>query len=185
MTRLLAALLLLAGPAAALAGERTLVVKTFEDERYPADPAVCAAAGFTPVNVVLGASVWSLQTRASRGEVMNDAIRFLGTATGCGRMTSATPFTPGQLFVIQFDLQDGTYVASGTCDITSVTVPVTGIMLAGCALRIVQAPEGVVGGIATSASVFNPYSIPGFGTGSVWTLHLYTTADDDDRHDRD
>jgi hypothetical protein len=59
-------------------------------------------------------------------------------------MTSATPFTPGQLFVIQFDLQDGTYVASGTCDITSVTVPVTGIMLAGCALKIVQAPEGVV-----------------------------------------
>ena len=47
-------------------------------------------------------------------------------------------------------------------------------MLAGCALKLVGAPEGVLGGLVTSASVFNPYSIPGFGTGSVWTLHLYT-----------
>jgi hypothetical protein len=173
MRSLLAALLLL-GPALALAGERTLLLKTFEDESTPADPQVCANAGFTPVNVVLGASVWSLQTRAARGEVMNEAIRQLGTATGCGRMTSGTPFAPGQLFVIQFDLEDGTYLASGTCDIVSVTVPTPGLMLAGCALTIVSAPPGVVGGIATSASIFNPYSIPGFGTGSVWTLHLYT-----------
>jgi len=173
MLRLLVALFALT-PALAFAGERTLVVKTFEDPRYPADPAVCANAGFTPVNVVLGASVWSLQTRASRGEVMNEAVREVGTATGCGRMTTAVPFSPGQLFVIQFDLEDGAYVASGTCDIVSVTVPTTGIMLAGCALKIVSAPPGVVGGIASSASVFNPFSIPGFGTGSVWTLHLYT-----------
>jgi hypothetical protein len=173
MRSLLAALLLL-GPILASAGERTLLVKTFEDEGTPADPQVCANAGFEPVNVVLGASVWSLQTRASRGEVMNESIRQLGTATGCGRMTSATPFAPGQLFVIQFDLEDGTYLASGTCDIVSVTVPTPGLMLAGCALEIVTAPPGVVGGIAASASIFNPYSIPGFGTGSVWTLHLYT-----------
>jgi hypothetical protein len=173
MRSFLVALVLL-GPALALAGERTLIVKTFEDERTPADPQVCANAGFTPVNVVLGASVWSLQTRASRGEVMNEAIRQVGTATGCGRMTSGTPFTPGQLFVIQFDLEDGSYLASGTCDIVSVTVPTPGLMLAGCALKLVSAPAGVLGGLVTSASVFNPYSIPGFGTGSVWTLHLYT-----------
>jgi hypothetical protein len=89
-------------------------------------------------------------------------------------MTSAEPFTPGQRFAIQFDLEDGTYVASGTCDIVSVTVPAPGVMLAGCALAIEKAPPGVVGGVATSASIFNPYGIPGFGTGSVWTLHLYT-----------
>jgi hypothetical protein len=171
--RLAAALLLLAGPAAALAGEKTLVVKTFEDPRHPATAADCAALGL-PSNVVLGASVWSVQTRASRGEVMNETVKFLGTAVGCGVMTSPVPFTPDQKFLIKFDLGDGTYVAQGACDIVSITVPTTGLMLAGCALKIVSAPEGVLGGLATSASIFNPKGIPGFGTGSVWTLHLYT-----------
>jgi len=176
MLRLVAVLALLAGPAAALAGERTLVVKTFEDPEYPATPADCAALGL-PANVVLGASVWSVQTRASRGEVMNEAVKFLGAATGCGVMTSPMPFTPDQKFLIKFDLADGTYVARGTCDIVSITVPTPGLMLAGCALKLVSAPEGVLGGLATSASIFNPNGIPGFGTGSVWTLHLYTQDD--------
>jgi hypothetical protein len=39
---------------------------------------------------------------------------------------------------------------------------------------IEKAPPGVVVGVATSASIFNPCGIAGFGTGSVWTLHLYT-----------
>ena len=173
MLRLVAALLLLAGPAASLAGEKTLVVKTFEDPRFPATAADCAALGL-PSNVVLGASVWSVQTRASRGDVINEEVKFLGTAVGCGVMTSPVPFTPDQKFLIKFDLADGTYVAQGTCDIVSITVPTTGLMLAGCALKIVSAPEGVLGGLATSASIFNPMNIPGFGTGSVWTLHLYT-----------
>ena len=175
MVRVLAALLLLAGPAAALAGERTLILKTLEDESTPADLRVCDDAKFAaPVNVVLGASVWSLQTRASKGEVMNETIRNLGTATGCGLMTDPRPYAPAQRFVIQFELEDGTYLADGTCDIVSATVPTAGILLAGCALRLVKAPEGVLGGVVTSASVFNPKGIPGFGTGSVWTLHLYT-----------
>jgi len=173
MRALLAALLLL-GPVLASAGERTFVVKTFEDPKTPPDPAFCAAAGFAPGDVQLYASVWSLQTRAKNGEVMNEAIRKVGTANACGHMTSATPFTPGQVFVIQFDLEDGSYYAAGTCDIVSVTVPATGVMLAGCSLRLERAPAGVLGGLVTSASVFNPYSIPGFGTGSVWTLPLYT-----------
>lgn len=161
-------------PALALAGERTLVVKTFEDDRFHADLATCQATGYSPLNVILGASVWSLRTHAKDGEVVNDAVRFLGTATGCGQMTSAVPYAAGQLFLIRFDLEDGSYVAKGTCDIASVTVPRVGIMLAGCALRIESGPAGVIGGIATSASVFNPYGLPGFGTGSIWTLHLYT-----------
>ena len=173
MLRLVAALLLLAGPAAALAGEKALVLKTMEDPRYPATAADCAALGL-PSNVVLGASVWSLQTRASRGDVINEEVKFLGTAVGCGVMTTAVPFSPDQKFLIKFDLADGTYVAKGTCDIVSITVPATGLMLAGCALKLVSAPDGVLGGLATSASVFNPAKVPGFDTGSVWTLHLYT-----------
>jgi hypothetical protein len=168
------AVLLALVPALALAGERTLLLKTFEDARYPADLALCEAQGYPKLNVVLGASVWSLQTNAARGEVTNDEIRLLGSATGCGMMTSAVPYTPRQPFLIRFQLEDGTYTAKGECDIVSVTVPAQGLMLAGCALRLVEAPEGVVGGFATSSSVFNPYGVAGFGTGSVWTLHLYT-----------
>lgn len=173
MARLLAALVALV-PALALAGERTLVVKTYDDARFPANMETCLAAGYSPLNVILGASVWSLQTKVPSGEVKHEAQKFLGTATGCGQLTSPMPFAAGQLFLIRFDLADGTYVASGTCDIVSGTVPTAGIMLAGCALRLTSAPEGVIGGIAASASVFNPAGIPGFGTGSVWTLHLYT-----------
>jgi hypothetical protein len=173
MLRTFAALLALL-PALALAGERTLVLKTTEDARYPATPGLCEAQDYPVLNVVLGASVWSLQTNAAKGEVMNDAIRFLGTATGCGMMTSPAPYTPKQPFFIQFELGEGTYAFRGECDIVSVTVPTKGIMLAGCALRMIDPPAGMLGGFATSASVFNPAGIPGFGTGSVWTLHLYT-----------
>jgi hypothetical protein len=30
-----------------------------------------------------------------------------------------------------------------------------------------------VGGLATSASVFNPAGLPGFNTGSLWTLRVF------------
>jgi hypothetical protein len=174
MRALLAALVLL-GPALASAGERTLVLKTFEDPSTPPDPQVCANAGF-PVNVPLGASVWSLQTKARSGEIVNETIRQVGTVTGCALMTSVQPYAPGQRFLMRFALEDGVYVATGTCDLASFGVPVPGLMLVGCALRVVEGP-GIVGGIATSASVFVPPGvgeIPGFGTGSIWTLHLYT-----------
>jgi hypothetical protein len=38
----------------------------------------------------------------------------------------------------------------------------------------VEVPPGFVGGVATSNSVFNPFRLPGFGTGSLWTVRLYT-----------
>ena len=37
-----------------------------------------------------------------------------------------------------------------------------------------EAEKEIQKGIATSASVFIPYAIPGYDTGSFWTLHLYT-----------
>ncbi len=179
MPRLLAlALLASLLPASALAGERVLTFRTAEDAAYPADMALCNAFfGSAPERqrVVLGAGVWSYRTRASDGTVVNESARFLGTATGCGIMTSPVPFTPAQAFTIRFDLDDGTYVATGTCDIVSVDVPQRGLLLAGCALRLVAMPDGVLGGIAASTSVFNPAQLPGYGTGSIWTMHLYTT----------
>lgn len=173
MIRSLVALLALV-PALALAGERTLILKTMEDAvHYPPDMSACDKAGMAwKPNVPLGASVWSLQTNAARGEVMNDEVRFLGTATGCGWLTNPAPYADKQMFLIQFNLRDGTYVASGQCDIISYAAK--NVALAGCALKLIEAPEGVVGGFATSSSVLTFGTVEGFGTGSIWTLHLYT-----------
>lgn len=178
MLRTAAALLALL-PALALAGERTLIVKTYEDARYPADMTVCQASGYDPLNIVLGASVWSLQTNAARGEVMNEGIRFLGRVTACGSAPSLQQVPPptfadDQYFLMKFDLEDGTYLFKGECDLASWWVPVPGVLLVGCTLRLVEKPAGVLGGIATSSSVFTPRTLQDFATGSVWTLHLYT-----------
>ncbi len=186
--RPLAALALALLPLLASAGERVLVLRTQEDPRSPADLATCAAAPFSPVNVVLGASAWTIRTGARSGELRDGELRFAGTATGCGRLTTAAPFVP-QPFRIRFDLADGTYVADGTCTITSGDVPQAGLLLLGCALKVVSAPPGVTGGSLVSASVFNLANLPGFDTGSIWTLRLYddrpAPAGDDDHDDRD
>ncbi len=167
-----AALALLLAPLLAPAEERILVLRTVEDPRYPASAEVCAGAPFQPVNVRLGASVWTVRTRARDGVLVNDDVRFAGTATGCGLLSSASPFV-AQPFLIRFDLQDGSYTAVGTCTITSNLVPVPGLLLVTCAMTMVAVPPGVVGGSATSASVFNPYGLDGFDTGSIWTLRLH------------
>ena len=114
------------------------------------------------------------EPRASDGAVMNDDVQFVGTATGCGTVTSLAPFGPAQPFSIHFDLPDGRYSAVGTCTVTNAHVPAPGVFLVTCGLPVVAAPEGVVGGSATSTSVFNPYGVQGFGTGSFWTLRLFT-----------
>jgi hypothetical protein len=178
--RSLLAALALAGPALALAGEETFIFKTFEDESTPPVMSICENAGFPkPVNVFLGASVWSLKTSGMDGEVVRETVRKVGTVTGCGVLTSFSTFEPEQYMLMHFELADGAYVFSGQCDVVSFGVPAPGLMLVGCALGLVDAPPGVVGGLATSASIFTPWEIPGYSTGSVWTLHLYTEDDED------
>jgi len=174
MLRSAAALLALV-PALALAGERTILLKTFEIPLTAPVVEYCQRQGFDPLNIVLSARAWSFRTNAARGEVMNETVRFLGDVIGCGSMDVPTKeYAPEQFFLIRFDLEDGRYVARGECDLVSQTVPVPGLLLVGCALRLVEMPEGVRGGFATSATIFNPFKVQGFDTGSVWTLHLYT-----------
>jgi hypothetical protein len=169
---LLALLALLAAPLLAGAEERILVLRTVEDPRFPARADVCAAAPFQPVNVVLGASAWTIRTRGRDGQLVNDDVRFMGPVTGCGRLATTTPLV-AQPFLIHFQLPDGAYTAVGTCSITSNAVPVPGLLLVSCGLSITSAPPGVLGGSATSASVFNPFGLAGFDTGSIWTLRIH------------
>lgn len=148
--------------------DRVLIVKTAEDPAIPSHPAACPFAA----NVFLGATVWSVQSEAAGAELINRDVRQVGTAAACVQITSLAPFATAP-FYIEFALDEGTISAQGVCTVTSNNVPVPGLILAGCALNVVGAPAGIAGGNATSNSVFNPRGLPGFNTGSFWTIRLY------------
>lgn len=157
----------------AVAEERFYLLRTQEDPSVFAD----CPAGDT---VRLGALVYAPRTRASDGLVMKDAGRPIGTAIGCGKLLTYTPFDAKvqSPFAMRFDLDDGTFTAKGTCTITSLSFPIPNLpaplMLVGCTLDVDADPsQRVVNGTATSASVFTPVALPGYGTGSFWTLQLY------------
>lgn len=159
----------------ALADEVAYQFRSVEDPAFPADNALCAQAPFR-VNVKLGASLWSEHVRAVDGRIMDDAVLRIGKATACLQLTNFL-FPPGlsQNFYAVFDLPSGRYTGVGTCTLSSNNVPKAGLVLAGCTLNVVTGPDGVLGGMITSASVFNPARLTGFNTGSMWTLKAYTS----------
>ncbi len=150
--------------------------RSIEDPEFPADRSVCTDAGFT-TNVYLGASLWSEAGTASSGRIVNNSVRRIGRATACARITDPT-FPPGlpQLFYVRFDTEEGTFIARGACTLVSNDVPEAGLVLAGCHLKMVSAPPFARGGVVTSLSVFNPRGLPGYNTGSEWTLQWYPQA---------
>ena len=174
------AVFLIAGPAAAQGGppagepgQHTLVFRSLEDANVSSHPKECPFPG---ANLFLGATLSSIQTDAGDSRVVNEAVHQIGTAAACGLITTAS-LVP---FYIEYTLNPrhhggNTFVAVGACQVVSDNVPRPGIVLAGCALRVTQGPEGFLGGIATSMSIFNPLRLQGAGTGSFWTLRTYAT----------
>lgn len=163
----------LLGASAAVGQERVVLFRSMEDPSTPPDPAVCDRAPFL-ANAQLGASLWSVRTGARDGEVKDDDVRRIGRATACVQLTNFL-FPPGldQNFYAEFELQEGTVVATGSCKLVSNDVPEAGIVLAGCSLKVVSGPRGTLGGVVTSSSIFNPFGVEGFNTGSYWTALLY------------
>jgi hypothetical protein len=173
LVSLAVASLLLLAAGAARADERVFVLRTQE---HPSVVPDCPEDD----TVRLGALVYAPLVNPLNGAVLRDTLRPIGVAIGCGKLLTYTPFDPEvqSPFSMRFELPGGTYTAHGTCTITSLTFPVPGVpaplLLVGCALDVDADPAlGVVNGIATSASVFTPYPLPGYGTGSFWTLQLY------------
>jgi hypothetical protein len=154
-------------------GVRVYQFRTEEDPEVTGADAFCATAPF-PVNVKLNASAYSTRTRASDGLVINQDANRVGTALACAQITNFS-FPQGlqQNFMARFELPDGTYDAIGTCTLISNHVPQGGLVLAGCNLRLTNVPAGVIGGAAVSLSVFNPFRLTGFATGSQWTIQAY------------
>jgi hypothetical protein len=143
-----------------VAPPRTIVFRTVEDASVLARPDGCP---WPDANVVLGGRMLALEGSGK-----------LGIAQVCARVSKA--LEPGEEvpFYAEFRFDTGDcYRAEGVAHVLSADVPAPDIVLAGCVLRLVDGPEGLVGGVATSASVFNPTRRPGVETGSVWTLMAY------------
>ncbi len=154
-------------------GVQVLRFRSEEDPSVTPDPAVCAAAGFTS-NVRFGAVLYSEASNGQEGRIVNRSARRIGTATACARITDPR-FPPDlrQEFYVRFDLPEGPITAKGGCTLVSNDVPTAGLVLAGCHLRVTEAPSWYRGGAVASLSVFNPRKIPGYLTGSDYTLQLY------------
>jgi hypothetical protein len=122
-----------------------------------------------------------------RADVLPDANLFLagriepvdggkafGSAVACAAVTA--PLEPDTVvpFYAELTFADGDeFAATGTARVLSADVPEQGVILAGCSLRLVDGPPGLLGGALTSASVFNPARREGVTTGSIWTLLAY------------
>lgn len=141
---------------------RTLVFRTVEDadaaERPDRDP-------FADANLFLAGRILQL------AEYGDDA---LGVAVACAQIDRPLVRDVVVPFFAEFRFDDGgTYVADGVARVIDADVPQPGVVQAGCALRLVSGPLGVLGGTATSASVFDPRGTLETGTGSVWTIRAY------------
>jgi hypothetical protein len=157
-------------------GVRVYQFRTEEDPTVTGANDFCATAPFH-VNVKLNASAWSVRTRAADGQVVNQDAKRVGTALACAQLTNfAFPAGLQQNFYARFQLPSGSYTALGTCTLISNKVPVAGLVLAGCTLALTEMPASVIGGAAVSLSVFNPRRLPGFATGSYWTIQAYDRA---------
>ena len=150
----------------------TYFFRTIEDASVESRP---HNSPFADANLFLGGRMFSIVTRG--GEVTVEDEAEVGVASACAVVTSA--LVPGLLvpFYAEFSFHEGAaYAAEGTAQVTSADVPEEGVVLAGCALRVVSGPPGCTGGAAASLSIFNPAGKPGAGTGSFWTLRAYFDA---------
>ncbi len=169
---LCAAVLVLSSPA--LAGEVMYQFRSEEDPKAVADPAAACKVAPFEVNVRLPGSLFVPEPSAD-GKVKPGGQKKVGTGLACVRITDRT-FPEGSQadMYARFEVPEGRFVAVGKCTVVSNAVPKPGIVLAGCALKLIEQPAAYAGGFATSASVFNPMGQPGFNTGSLWTLRVFT-----------
>jgi hypothetical protein len=136
------------------------VFRTVEDPAVPARPEHCP---WPEANVLLGGRMRDL-----------DGSSELGIAQACAWVSSTLEPGVQVPFYAEFRFDTGDeYRAEGTAHVVTSDVPEADVVLAGCALRLIDGPAGFLGGLAASASVFNPRRLDGVETGSTWTLHAY------------
>mgnify|MGYP007096626955 CR=1 FL=1 len=167
--------------APALAQEATVLQLVSVHDPAAADPSVCSIPGAPgTVRLVLGGTFSSVRTEASSGKVNDAHPHTVGTGTACidvpvAHLNPASFFPIGEHLTIYGDWHFGRLhmAGEGRCTYQTNDLPVPGVVLTGCTMEITDAPEGYLGGLASSNSVFNPLSIPGYSTGSFWTFRLF------------
>jgi hypothetical protein len=101
----------------------------------------------------------------------------LGVALACSELSGPLVRDVVAPFYAEFRFDDGeTYTGDGVARVLDADVPEAGVVQAGCTLRLVSGPPRLLGGMATSASVFDPAGALETGTGSVWTIRAYFGA---------
>jgi hypothetical protein len=137
------------------------------------------------VLVMLDAELWSSQTRAKDGKVVNPEVRRVGTGSACTWMDPIAIFAPidptqplpNAPIYGEFQVGDLSFAVAGEATLTSNTIPVPGVALAvGSMIIPPDESQGLLGGVASSNSVFNLLQLPGFRTGSFWTVRIYREA---------
>ena len=163
--------LALALPLSARAGEVSYQFRTQEDPKA-ADPSLCQDAPFQ-ANVKLPGVV-SVPDKDGNGKLKGGGQKAVGKARACSLITDRT-FAEGSQadMYASFDLPEGHFAAVGKCTAVSNAVPRPGVVLVGCTLKLTEFPQAYAGGFATSSSIFNPLGLPGYNTGSLWTLRLF------------
>ncbi|QRN92804.1 hypothetical protein JRI60_26705 [Archangium violaceum] len=172
--------LVLGLPTAVLAGEQVFLFRT-EESSGAVDTGGCRAAPFE-VNVRLPANVFVRDFRAGGGKKGTGGERLRGKALACAHITDPS-FAEGSTadFYVHFILPEGHFTGLGRCTMVSNGVPRPGLVLTSCALKLTEFPAGYVGGFVTSSSVFNPKGLPGYNTGSFWTLRVFEPDTTDTR----
>jgi hypothetical protein len=142
---------------------------------------------------MLDAVLWANQTRAKDSKVVNPEIRLVGTASACAWLSPSLlfanlppatyppvpidpkqPFPSGPIYG-EMEIGDLFFPAGGECLITSNTIPELYLALGSCNLLIPpDEDQGRLGGNVSSNSLFNVLGLPGYNTGSFWTVRIYT-----------
>lgn len=167
--------------APALASDEILIAfQSINDPDVTPDPTVCPRSGFPAdgdfVISEFGASLFAQRTHPQTGLIRTEARRQIGTATACVSLDLQNlDFVPGDQIPIfgEFTLYGIPFELDGTCTVASNDIPVAGLFLTACAMATTTPPAGIAGASAASNSVFNVNQIPGFDTGSFWTLRIF------------
>jgi hypothetical protein len=174
MSRIAVGVAVLALSSSALAGEVMYQFRSEEDPKALADPAAACKVAPFEVNVRLPASLFVPEKHSADGKVKPSGQKKVGTGLACARITDrAFPEGSQADMYARFELPEGRFTAVGKCTVVSNAVPRPGVVLTGCVLKLTEFPAAYVGGFATSASVFNPMGLPGFNTGSLWTMRVF------------
>ncbi len=174
--------------AAAQEVDKTVILfRSMDDPDIPPDLEVCGRAvyPFDPPEgamlVPLGASLWSSWSRILNGEVVMEKVRQIGTGTMCLWMSDE--------IIIPFDQEGPGYfegtlrlspweeisiALSGECEGTNQAFLEGGPVFAGCYLNVLpdRSTEGIKWGQAVTNTTFALFPVPGFETGSFWSLQL-------------